>query len=125
MSNERINALVRELRQEAQTLSPGKRRDINNKLDRVVLALRQNDIPDESATVIDNQRKMVQEYLLAGNTITALEAIRKFGILDLAGVIKDIERATGKAPNRRRIKVTNRYGKHTSVCEYWIEQETN
>ena len=35
MSNEKINAIIRELRKSAEELTPGKRRDVNNKLNRI------------------------------------------------------------------------------------------
>ena len=127
MSNERINALIRELRRSAETLTPGKRRDVNNKLDRISSALRkaspQVDEYVDPAIEYERQRQTIYNYLMAGNTITSLQAIRLFGITRLSARIMDIEKMTGKAPNRRRINVKNRNGRTVSVCEYWIEQE--
>ena len=128
---ERIEAIIRELRKTAATLSDGKRRDVNNKLDKITLALRKADEPrncvvDEGPggqPHFESQAKAVLAYLQEGNTITSLEALRRFGIISFPRRILDIEKMTGKAPNRRRITVQNRSGKNVSVCEYWIDKE--
>lgn len=122
MSKDQINALIRELRKEAENLTPGKRRDVNNKLNRIYSHLR-NASEDEAPEVeYDRQKMIVYRYLMEGHTITSLEAIEKFGITRLSAVIFNIEKMTGKAPNRRMIPVLNRYGKTVRVAEYWIEQ---
>ncbi len=128
MSDEKIQALIRELRKSAATLPDGKRRDINNKLDRIHLALRKaQDIEEDVDPAIEyeRQRQTVYNYLMAGNTLTSLQAIKLFGITRLSARIMDIEKMTGKAPNRRRINVKNRNGRTVSVCEYWIDQDAN
>ena len=126
MNKDQINALIRELRKEAENLTPGKKRDVNNKLNRIYNHLRNVANEDDSPAVeYDRQKMMVYNYLLAGHTITSLEAIEKFGITRLSAVIFNIEKMTGKAPNRRSIPVRNRYGKTVYVTEYWIERETN
>ena len=122
MNKDQINALIRELRKEAENLTPGKKRDVNNKLNRIYNHLRNVANEDDSLAVeYDRQKMMVYNYLLAGHTITSLEAIEKFGITRLSAVIFNIEKMTGKAPNRRSIPVRNRYGKTVYVTEYWIE----
>lgn len=131
-----MNALLRELRELATCLPDGKRRDVNSKLDRITLYFRQAGIEPETATapvthdeVVENttafatQRRAIYAYLLEGNTLTSLEALRLFGASRLPNRIMEIERMTGKAPNRRRITVRNRAGRNVSVCQYWIEQE--
>lgn len=128
MSNEKINAIIRELRKSADNLPDGKRRDINNKLDRISIALRSNADraeDEDPAREYERQKMQVYHYLMDGNTITSLEAIRKFGITRLSAVIFNIGKMTGKAPARRMIPVTNRYGKTVRVAEYWIDQEGN
>ena len=126
MNKDQINALIRELRKEAENLTPGKKRDVNNKLNRIYSHLRNVANEDDSPAVeYDRQKMIVYNYLLAGHTITSLEAIEKFGITRLSAVIFNIEKMTGKAPNRRSIPVRNRYGKTVYVTEYWIERETN
>lgn len=122
MNKDHINALIRELRKEAENLTPGKKRDVNNKLNRIYNHLRNVANEDDSPAVeYDRQKMIVYNYLLAGHTITSLEAIEKFGITRLSAVIFNIEKMTGKAPNRRSIPVRNRYGKTVYVTEYWIE----
>ena len=126
MNKDQINALIRELRKEAENLTPGKKRDVNNKLNRIYNHLRNVANEDDSPAVeYDRQKMIVYNYLMAGHTITSLEAIEKFGITRLSAVIFNIEKMTGKAPNRRMIPVLNRYGKTVRVAEYWIEQEGN
>ena len=122
MNKDQMNALIRELRKEAENLTPGKKRDVNNKLNRIYNHLRNVANEDDSPAVeYDRQKMIVYNYLLAGHTITSLEAIEKFGITRLSAVIFNIEKMTGKAPNRRSIPVRNRYGKTVYVTEYWIE----
>lgn len=128
MSNEKINAIIRELRKSAEELTPGKRRDVNNKLNRIAIALRKSDnkvVETDEVQEYERQKMLVYNYLMAGHTITSLEAIEKFGITRLSAVIFNIEKMTGRAPSRRMIPVTNRYGKTVRVAEYWIDQETN
>lgn len=126
MRKDKINELIRELRKSADTLTPGKRRDVNNKLNRIALALRNApDTEDDPAVEYERQAQTVLNYLLEGNTVTSLEAIQMWGITRLSARIMDIEKMTGKAPNRHRITVKNRNGRNVSVCEYWIEQEGN
>ena len=124
MNKDQINALIRELRKEAENLTPGKKRDVNNKLNRIYNHLRNNTATEDDSPAVeyDRQKMIVYNYLLAGHTITSLEAIEKFGITRLSAVIFNIEKMTGKAPNRRMIPVLNRYGKTVRVAEYWIEQ---
>ena len=122
MNKDQINAIIRELRKEAENLTPGKKRDVNNKLNRIYNHLRNNTATEDEAVEYDRQKMIVYNYLMAGHTITSLEAIEKFGITRLSAVIFNIEKMTGKAPNRRMIPVLNRYGKTVRVAEYWIEQ---
>ena len=122
MNKDQMNALIRELRKEAENLTPGKKRDVNNKLNRIYNHLRNVANEDDSPAVeYDRQKMIVYRYLMEGHTITSLEAIEKFGITRLSAVIFNIEKMTGKAPNRRSIPVRNRYGKTVYVTEYWIE----
>lgn len=127
-----MNALIREIRNAANELPAGKRRDVNNKLERIELAFKKANIypsaPSTSDTVDEdlvrqNQRRIVYNYLLDGHTITSLQAFKMFGITRLSAVIFDIGKMTGKDPERKRITVQNRNGKNVSVCQYWIEAE--
>ena len=128
MKNSKIDALLRELRNEAKALPAGKKRDVLSKLDRIDLHFRRaeaipvNPVKEDEAERFATQAKTIYNYLLAGNTITSMEALRLFGVARLASRICDIEKQTGITPNRRRILVTNRFGKEVYVNEYWIEQ---
>ena len=130
MKQSNFESLVRELRNEAQSLPAGKKRDVLNKLDRITLQFRKsgastpatNDVTEEEAERFASQAMTIYNYLMAGNTITSNEAQRLFGVARLASRICDIEKRTGITPNRRRIPVTNRFGKEVYVNEYWIEQ---
>ena len=135
MNAEKMNALVREIRKAADALPAGKKRDVNNKLDRIVLNFKERPKSKTPVPVIGepdlfgenehypSQARAVLAYMEAGNTITSLEALKLFGIISFPRRILDIEKMTGKAPNRRRIAVENRYGKTVYVNEYWIEKE--
>ncbi len=130
MKQSNIETLIRELRNEAQTLPAGKKRDVLNKLDRITIQFRRagastpatNDVTEEDAERLTSQAMTIYKYLMDGNTLTSMDALRIFGVARLASRICDIEKRTGITPNRRRIPVTNRFGKEVYVNEYWIEQ---
>lgn len=130
MKQSNFESLVRELRNEAQSLPAGKKRDVLNKLDRITLQFRKagastpatNDVTEEDAERLTSQAMTIYKYLMDGNTLTSMDALRIFGVARLASRICDIEKRTGITPNRRRIPVTNRFGKEVYVNEYWIEK---
>jgi hypothetical protein len=140
MISEKQAAILRELREAAKDLTPGKRRDVLNKLDRVELLLRRGKsapVPEPKPAprpVVDegpggqphfeSQAKAVLAYMREGHTITSLEALQLFGIISFPRRILDIEKLTGTAPKRKRIQVVNRAGKKVYVNRYWLE-ETN
>ena len=131
MNNEKIFAMIREIRTAADSLPAGKRRDVNNKLDRIALALRSGSGPepvtrDDVADMTEHyasQAKAVLAWMRDGNTITSLEALQRFGIISFPRRILDIEKMTGTAPKRKRIQVVNRAGKTVYVNQYWMEEE--
>lgn len=131
MNNEKLYALIREIRTAADSLPAGKRRDVNNKLDRITLALRSGSGPENVTTgeVADmaghykSQAEAVLAWMRDGHTITSLEALRRFGIISFPRRILDIEKMTGTAPKRKRIQVENRAGKKVYVNQYWMEEE--
>lgn len=130
MKKHSINALIRELRNEAQTLPAGKKRDVLNKLDRITIQFRRagastpatDTVTEEDAERLTSQAMTIYNYLMQGHTLTSMDALRIFGVARLASRICDIEKKTGITPNRKRIQVTNRFGKEVYVNEYWIEQ---
>ena len=130
MKSSNFESLVRELRNEAQSLPAGKKRDVLNKLDRITLHFRSDKaktvatdtVTEEEAERLTSQAMIIYKYLMDGNTLTSMDALRIFGVARLASRICDIEKRTGITPNRRRIPVTNRFGKEVYVNEYWIEQ---
>lgn len=131
MSNDKLYALVREIRMAAESLPAGKRRDVNNKLDRITLALRSGSGPvdktvapeiDGQGEHYDSQAKAVLAWMRDGHTITSLEALKRFGIISFPRRILDIEKMTGTAPKRKRIQVVNRAGKKVYVNQYWWEE---
>lgn len=130
MKQSNFETLIRELRNEAQSLPAGKKRDVLNKLDRITLQFRKsgastpatNDVTEEEAERFASQAMTIYNYLMAGNTLTSMDALRIFGVARLASRICDIEKKTGIAPNRKKIQVTNRFGKEVYVNEYWIEK---
>lgn len=131
MKIDSINALIRELRNEAQTLPAGKKRDVLNKLERIQLHFRKagastpatDTVTEEEAERFTSQAMTIYNYLMQGHTLTSMDALRIFGVARLASRICDIEKKTGITPNRKRILVTNRFGKEVYVNEYWIERE--
>ena len=75
--------------------------------------------PENSAS----QTRQLIAWMKAGNRITGLEALRRFGILSFTRRICDVAEALGVRPKRRRIQVENRHGKLIYVNEYWLEEE--
>jgi len=131
--NETLFAIVREIRKSAETLAPSRRREINNKLDRICVLMKDADVaaPVDKTVApeiegqgehFESQAKAVLAWMQAGNHITSLEALRRFGIISFPRRILDIEKLTGIAPKRKRIQVTNRAGKQVYVNEYWWEE---
>ena len=78
-----------------------------------------NPNPGSSAS----QTRQFLAWMKAGNRITGLEALRRFGILSFTRRICDVEEILGYPPQRRRIQVENRHGKKIYVNEYWLDQE--
>lgn len=133
MTNESLYALVREIRKAADALPAGKKRDVNNKLDRIVLSFKAKASKTPASEPITgpslfeeerhfaSQTKTIYNYLMEGHHITSEEAKRRFGCARLASRICDIERQMGVTASRKRVPVTNRYGKDVWIKEYWIE----
>jgi len=68
----------------------------------------------------ESQTKNILEYMLNGCKITALEALRLFGCLNLKGRIWDIKNDYGIEPDRQMIPVKTKYGtKH--VMQYFFK----
>ena len=62
------------------------------------------------------QSDLILNYLTAGNTLTALEALDRFGCFRLASRISDLKKE-GHDIHVKIIKLSN--GKH--CAEYWIQ----
>lgn len=129
MNYERNYAILNEIRKMARNLPGGYARAISNRCDRVQIMMNKRRSkssepdPEEEAMHHRQQRQRIYDYLLAGNTITSMEAFNLFGATRLSAIIFDIGKMTGKAPARRRITVPTRSGRLVSICEYWIDQE--
>lgn len=128
MNYQQNYAILNEIRKMARNLPGGYARAILNRCDRVHIMMNKRRAkaepePEEEPMHHKLQREKVHQYLLAGNTITSLEAFNLFGATRLSAIIFDIGKITGKAPARRRITVPTRSGRLVSVCEYWIEKD--
>lgn len=64
------------------------------------------------------QRKRVADYLLAGNSITSLEAFQKFGATRLSAIIYDLKNTYAMNIASEIVEVKNRYGDTCRVAEY-------
>lgn len=80
-----------------------------------------NDNPNIHTTT--SQTRRILAYLRDGNTITPIEALRRFGTFRLGARIADIEKIVGYAPLRKRVAVVNSEGKTVHVCQYWLKAE--
>jgi len=65
---------------------------------------------------METQNEAILKYLRTGKTLTALEALGKFGSLRLAARINDLKQQDWKI-HSRTIEVQS--GKH--VAEYWMD----
>jgi hypothetical protein len=63
---------------------------------------------------MESQNKQIKAYLEEGNSITAIQALEKFGCFRLAARIKDLKE-TGMVIDKAMI--SNNEGKHHAV--YW------
>ena len=133
MTKEQHLAVLAEIRKMARQLPTGTANAIINKCNKAQHSLtRGKDLPIPETIVdlgpggqdhFDSQAKAVLAYMREGHTITSLEALRLFGIISFPRRILDIQKMTGIAPKRRRIKAVNRYGKEVSCNEYWWEED--
>ena len=133
MSNEKSIAILNEIRRMARELPTAQGNEIINKCNKAQLAITKGKCYFAHREVVnegpggqehfESQAKAVLNYMMAGNTITSLEALRLFGIISFPRRILDIEKMTGIAPKRKRIKAVNRYGKEVSCNEYWWEED--
>ena len=128
MNKKQNLAILAEIRKLARELPGGQRDAIINKCNRVQMMLDKGRQipglnPDEETAVHENQRQQVLNWMQEGKTITSRQAFQEFGITRLSAVILQIEKATGRAPGRRRIVVPTRFGKNVSVCEYYLNQD--
>lgn len=127
--NENLWAIAREIRKSAESLSPWKRREVINKINRICFLMKDAEVgepepdPSEQGEHFESQAKAVLDWFQQGKTLTSLEALKRFGIISFPRRVLDVEKLTGVAPKRRRIQVVNRAGKTVYVNEYWMETE--
>lgn len=73
-----------------------------------------------------NQETRILDYMLENGSITALEAMREFGIMRLASRISDLKnrpdlKAKGYVFTKEMEKSTNRYGEKVAYARYRLE----
>ncbi len=73
-----------------------------------------NDNADTSAS----QTKRILAYLKDGNTITPMEALKKFSCFRLGARIAEISEIVGYKLPRKRVQVPNAEGKEVWVMQY-------
>lgn len=73
-----------------------------------------------NAESCQSQESKILDYMLTGHKITQLEATEMFGCTRLAARIADIEKRLGRAPQREKVSVKNRYGNTVYVMQYWL-----
>ncbi len=73
-----------------------------------------------NADSCQSQESKILDYMLTGHRITQLEATEMFGCTRLAARIADIEKRLGRAPQREKVSVKNRYGNTVYVMQYWL-----
>jgi hypothetical protein len=68
---------------------------------------------------MNTQAERLLDWLQAGNKVTRLTALVELGIFELSARVIDLE-AKGYVIDRKRIRVTNRFGEVANVAEYWL-----
>ena len=71
-----------------------------------------------------SQKKKILRYMKEFGSITPLEAMRDLGIMRLGARIWDLERE-GHLIRHQMIRVKNRFGTETTVCQYSLLEEEN
>ena len=73
--------------------------------------------PNWNPESANTQRAQIANYLMAGNHITPLEALNKFGSLRLSAVIFDLKKQ-GYKINSQKVKTES----WKFVADYWIDE---
>jgi len=66
---------------------------------------------------------MILEYFSKGNKLNRFQA-EKMGEHTLNSSISYIQKSYGLNFKRQRIDIPNRFGGTTSVCEYWLDDQS-
>ncbi len=64
------------------------------------------------------QKSRIYEHLKLHRSITRLEAIRRYGVLNLWQRISELEESLKTRFKRERVRVKNRYGESSTVTRY-------
>jgi hypothetical protein len=67
-----------------------------------------------------SQKTRLLDHLNSGKTINRLTALVDLGIFELSARIIDLEKS-GFTINRKKTKITNRWGEPINVTVYWKE----
>ena len=65
------------------------------------------------------QNQQILDYLVAGNTITPLEALERFGCFSLAARVYELKNTHGKPIQSKLIELPN--GKR--CAQYWLDRD--
>lgn len=68
------------------------------------------------------QRARVMAHLKTGQPLTALEALREYGIMRLPNRISEL-RKRGEKIDKQTIVVRNKYGENVRVAQYRLKAE--
>lgn len=69
-----------------------------------------------------NQEQRILDYMREFGSITALDAMREFGIMRLASRISDLKKR-GYHITKEFEKGLNRYGEHTKYARYELKED--
>ena len=83
--------------------------------------MKTNDMSAETVTVADSQKAEILAYMRAGNRITGMEALDKFGCMTLAQRIWDLKMIDGVKGIRMEMVCKKTRRGTARVAEYWIE----
>lgn len=75
---------------------------------------------NDNAEVSASQAKRILAYMEDGNSITPMEALKKFSCFRLGARIADISAMIGRPVPRQRVKVRNADGKDVWVMQYHL-----
>jgi len=69
-----------------------------------------------------SNKRLILEYMVAGNSLTTLEAFNKFRCTALHSVISELNQFHGIVCDRKMVTCKDSQGHKSTVARYWLSQ---